>query len=138
VIEVVKGWNHVELGDGRTLTAVPAQHFSGRGLTDRDGTLWLGFVLSGPAGHVYFAGDTGFGPHFAQIAERFSPLRLALLPIGAYRPEWFMSPVHVSPQEAVQAHQTLGAATSLAIHFGTFPLADDGEHEPGQVLARAL
>lgn len=131
-------WNEVPLSDEVKLTAVPAQHFSGRGPFDRDATLWMGFVVSGPAGHVYFAGDTGFGPHFAQIADRFGPMRLALLPIGAYRPRWFMSPVHISPDEALKAHEILRAATSVGIHFGTFPLADDGEHEPVRELEKLL
>jgi L-ascorbate metabolism protein UlaG (beta-lactamase superfamily) len=120
------------------LTAVPAQHFSQRGLGDRDRTLWTGYVLSGPAGAVYFAGDTGFGPHFRQVRERFGAVRLALLPIGAYRPEWFMSGVHVSPDGALEAHRVLGAGTSAAIHFGTFELADDGEAEPPARLAALL
>ncbi len=131
-------WDEVPLSSDVKLTAVPAQHFSGRGPFDRDGTLWLGFVISGPAGRVYFAGDTGFGPHFQQIFERFGPVRLALLPIGAYRPTWFMSPVHISPAEALKAHQVLRAETSVGIHFGTFPLADDGETEPLEELEKQL
>jgi len=121
-----------------TITSVPAQHFSARGLCDRDAALWTGFVLSGPSGKAYFAGDTGFGPHFRQIRERFGPVRLAMLPIGAYRPEWFMSRIHLSPRDAVRAHDTLGARTSLAIHYGTFRLADDGQQEPLQALQQAL
>src|SRR5581483_2971720 len=80
-----------------TVTAVPAQHFSARGLFDRNRTLWCGFVLDGPGGRAYFAGDTGFGPFLDEIAARCAPMRLALLPIGAYKPAWFMSPVHMSP-----------------------------------------
>ena len=118
------------------MTAVPAQHFSGRGRFDRNRALWSGFVVSGPAGAMYFAGDTGFGPHFRQIRERLGPPRLALLPIGAYRPEWFMSRVHMSPDEALDAHEVLGADVSAAIHFGTFRLADDGENEaPARIEA---
>jgi L-ascorbate metabolism protein UlaG (beta-lactamase superfamily) len=123
---------------GVRITCVPAQHFSGRGLTDRNGTLWCGFVIEGPSGAVYFAGDTGYGPHFAQAREDFGPFRLALLPIGSYRPEWFMAPVHTSPAEAVRAHHDLGAATSIGIHFGTFALGDDGQHEPLTDLEAAL
>ena len=80
---------------------MPAQHFSGRGLFDRDRTLWLGYVIKGPAGVSYFAGDTGDGPHFDEIKKRFGAPRLALLPIGAYQPAWFMSGVHVYPAEAL-------------------------------------
>lgn len=121
-----------------TITAVPAQHFSGRGLADRNGTLWVGFVLRGPSGLVYFAGDTGFGPHFEQIRNRLGPPRLAMLPIGAYQPRWFMGQVHLSPDDAVRAFRVLGAAYGLGIHFGTFALADDGQQEPAEELQRAL
>jgi L-ascorbate metabolism protein UlaG (beta-lactamase superfamily) len=120
------------------VTAVPAQHFSNRGLCDRDRTLWAGYVVSGRAGHVYFAGDTGYGPFFKEIAERFSPIRLALLPIGAFRPRWFMRPVHIDPKEAVLAQQDLGATTGMGIHFGTFQQADDGMDEPKRRLERVM
>lgn len=120
------------------LTSVPVQHFSRRGLFDGNGTLWTGFVLSGPAGRVYFGGDTGYGPHFAAVGDRFGPLRIALLPIGAYRPRWFMAPVHIDPAQAVKAHQDLRAEQSLAIHFGTFRQADDGFEEPIRDLEAAL
>jgi len=123
-------WESAGVREGIRVTAVPAQHFSGRGFFDRNRALWSGFVVSGPAGAMYFAGDTGFGPHFREIRERLGPPRLALLPIGAYRPEWFMSPVHMSPDEALDAHDVLGAEVSAGIHFGTFRLADDGEQEP--------
>lgn len=131
-------WQSAELGHGVILTAVPAQHFSNRGLTDHNGTLWTGFAIRGKGGYVYFAGDTGFGPHFQQLRERLGPPRLAVLPIGAYRPEWFMAPVHISPAEAVKAHQALGAWRSVAMHFGTFALADDGQTDAPEQLGVAL
>ncbi len=136
--EELDWWQEAELGGGVSLTSVPAQHFSGRGALDRNRTLWMGFVISGSSGVAYFAGDTGFGPHFEEIAARFGPVRLAMLPIGAFRPRSFMAPVHIDPEQAVQAHQVLGARTSVGIHFGTFPLADDGMDEPAQELAEAL
>lgn len=120
------------------VTAVPARHFSGRGLRDRNRTLWCGYVVEGPSGAVYFAGDTGYGTHFREIGERFPNIRLAFLPIGAYRPQWFMGPVHISPEDAVKAHEEVGAATSIGIHFGTFRLADDGQNEPAEELKKAL
>ena len=83
---------------------------------------------------VYFASDTGFGGHFAQIRKRFGAPRLALLPIGAYEPRWFMSSVHMGPDEAVRAHQILGAQTSIAIHHGTFQLGDEGIDTPKRLL----
>ncbi len=123
-------WQEEPLPDGLSVTCVPAQHFSGRGFRDGNATLWCGYVLRGPAGVVYFAGDTGFGRHFEEIAARFGAPRLALLPVGGFLPAWFMGPVHISPEEAVRAHQLLGARTSVATHFGTFALADDGEAAP--------
>ena len=81
---------------------------------------------------LYFAGDTAFGPHFAQIREKFGSPRLALLPIGAYEPRWFMSPVHMAPEDAVKAHQILAAEWSVAIHHGTFQLADESIDTPCQ------
>jgi L-ascorbate metabolism protein UlaG (beta-lactamase superfamily) len=125
-------WQEVPLAGPLRLTCVPARHFSARGPWDRARTLWCGFVLHGSAGPVYFAGDTGVGGHFEPIRDRFGPPRLALLPVGAHLPRWFMAPVHLSPAEAVQAHRLLGARVSVATHFGTFPLADDGA---GQALA---
>ncbi len=131
-------WESSRLPSGVTVTAVPVRHFSARSPFDRDRTLWCGFVVSGPSGAFFFAGDTGWGAHFARIRDRFPRLRLALLPIGAYRPRWFMAPAHIDPEEAVCAHETLGAGTSLAIHFGTFAQADDGEFEPRDALRAAL
>ncbi len=127
-------WSSHRLNDNLRLTAVPARHFSGRNPFDRDTTLWCGFVVQGSAGCVYFAGDTGFGDHFAEIRERFAPIRVALLPIGAFRPEWFMGEVHCTPREAVEAHRILSPTVSVATHFGTFPLADDGQTEPVERL----
>lgn len=120
------------------ITLVPSQHFCARGLTDRDRNLWGGFVIASKSGHVYFAGDTGWGDHFAAIAKRFQPIRLALLPIGAYMPRWFMKPAHIDPSEAVEAHFVLNAQTSMAIHFGCFALGDDGEFEPVRDLQTAI
>ena len=131
-------WDSVQVSSHVRVTAIPALHFSGRGLRDRNRTLWAGYAIEGPSGRVIFAGDTAYGTHFRQISERFPQPRLALIPIGAYRPQWFMGPVHISPQDAVKAHEDLGASTSVAIHFGTFRLADDGEDEPPLELKKEL
>lgn len=117
-----------------TIHSVPAMHFSARGAFDRNRTLWCGYVLEPPGGIVYFAADTGFGDHFAWIKERFGPPRLALLPIGAYEPRWFMGPIHMAPEQALQAHKILSAQTSIAIHHGTFQMADDGLDTAKKVL----
>jgi L-ascorbate metabolism protein UlaG (beta-lactamase superfamily) len=118
-----------------TVHSVPALHFSSRGLFDRNRTLWCGYMIECHGRMVYFAGDTAFGPHFAQIRRKFGSPHLALLPIGAYLPRWFMSPVHMDPEGAVKAHEILGAKTSIAIHHGTFQLADDGIDTPKKELA---
>lgn len=131
-------WASAELSGGARVVAVPAQHWSGRGLFDRAATHWCGFMIESGAGRIYFAGDTGFGPHFGLIRGRLGAPRLAILPIGAHLPRWFMAPVHLSPAEAVEAHHRLGARVSVAAHFGTFPLADDGESEAAEELRRAL
>ena len=120
------------------ITLVPSQHFCARAISDRNATLWGGFVMSGAAGNVYFAGDTGWGNHFAKIAQRFPSIRLACLPIGAYLPRWFMRPVHIDPAEAVEAHKILRASTSVAMHYGTFNLGDDGEMQPVDDLRKSI
>jgi L-ascorbate metabolism protein UlaG (beta-lactamase superfamily) len=130
-------WQQVPVSDRVTVTLVPAQHFCSRGLSDRDATLWGGFVISGPSGHAYFAGDTGWGDHFARIARRFGPMRVAMLPIGAYLPRWFMKLAHISPAEAVEAHEVLQARTSITMHYGTFNLGDDGLEDPVNDLRAA-
>jgi L-ascorbate metabolism protein UlaG (beta-lactamase superfamily) len=131
-------WNATPVNDRVKITVVPAQHFCARAISDRDRTLWGGFVISGPSGNVYFAGDTGWGQHFSEIGKRFGSIRAALLPIGAYLPRWFMKPVHISPFEMVDAHQALGAKTSIPMHYGTFHLGDDGEMQPLEDLRRAI
>jgi L-ascorbate metabolism protein UlaG (beta-lactamase superfamily) len=131
-------WQERALPGGVRVACVPARHFSGRGLGDRDAALWGGFVVAGPSGRAYFAGDTGDGPHVEEIASRLGPFRLALLPIGAFRPRWFMGPVHMDPVQAVDAAWRLSAGTSVGIHFGTFAQADDGDREPTDLLEAAL
>ena len=130
-------WETRELGP-ITVHSVPNQHFSNRGLFDNDGTLWTAWVFEGKGGRAFFGGDTGYGKHFAAVAEKLGPMRLAVLPIGAYLPEWFMSPVHMSPKEAVQAAIDLKTTLAVPMHFGTFPLADDGETEAVEGLQAAL
>ncbi len=120
------------------ITVVPAQHFSARGMSDRNRNLWGGFMIASRSGNVYFAGDTGWGNHFEEIARRCQPIRVALLPIGAYLPRWFMRYAHIEPAEAVRAHFVLRAQTSIAIHFGSFELGDDGQFEPVRDLERAI
>jgi N-acyl-phosphatidylethanolamine-hydrolysing phospholipase D len=117
---------------------VPAQHFSGRTATDRNLTLWCGFVLEVAGRKVYFAGDTGYSRDFADIGARFAPIDLALIPIGAYEPRWFMRAMHVNPEEAVQIHRDIGSKQSAAMHWGTFRLTEEALDEPPRFLAQAL
>jgi N-acyl-phosphatidylethanolamine-hydrolysing phospholipase D len=125
-------------GHGFSVTAVPAQHFSGRGPHDRNRTLWCGFVFEAAGKKVYFAGDTGYSKDFADIGKRLGPIDLALLPIGAYDPRWFMKAMHVNPEEAVKIHRDIGSRQSVAMHWGTFRLTEEPADEPPQALARAL
>lgn len=132
-------WQEISISDSLSIQSVPAQHFSGRGISDRDATLWCGYVIKNHQGNIYFAGDTGYNEFtFKEIGERCAPISVALVPIGAYKPVWFMSPIHCSPAEAVQIHFDVNASQSIATHFGTFPLADDGDDEPGIELKAAL
>ncbi len=117
---------------------VPAQHWSARGLFDRNQTLWCGWVVKGHGLNFYFSGDTGYSPHLQEIASRLGPPDLAALPIGAYEPRWFMRPQHVDPPEAVRLHRELNVRHSLAIHWGTFELADDSLDAPVIALREAL
>lgn len=132
-------WQSVGLRDELVLRAAPAQHFSGRGITDRNKTLWCGYVVETRAHRIYFAGDTAYNKIlFGRISEQFGSPDLSVLPIGAYQPRWFMSPIHCSPAEAVQIHLDLKSRRSLACHFGTFPLGDDSRDEPLHDLRAAL
>jgi len=127
-------WEETQTEQQLRLTAVPARHFSGRGLFDRNKTLWCGYVLHTSLGNIYFAGDSGYGDFFKEIGHRFGPMHTSMIPIGAYKPRWFMAPIHMSPEEAVLAHRDVQSQQSIAMHFGTFPMADDGMFEATEDL----
>jgi L-ascorbate metabolism protein UlaG (beta-lactamase superfamily) len=134
-------WNdRVELGNGLDVTLVATRHWSARGLFDRNRALWASFVLETPAGKIYIVGDSGYGEgaHFRRVAEAHGPIRLALLPIGAYEPRWFMRDQHMNPEDAVRALRDCGAETALAHHHGTFQLTDEAIDAPVMALAAAL
>jgi L-ascorbate metabolism protein UlaG (beta-lactamase superfamily) len=116
----------------------PAQHFSARTPFDRNRALWGGFVIQIGGRRIFFAGDSGYASHFTQIRDRAGAPDLAVLPIGAYEPRWFMKDIHMNPEEAVQAHLDLGASRSIAMHFGTFQLTMEGIDDPVIALAEAL
>lgn len=123
-------WDKADIASQIRVICVPGQHFSSRALSDRNKTLWCGFVIETKNGNIYFAGDTGYGEFVRTIGDRYKEFRLGLLPIGAFRPEWFMGPVHISPDQAMQIHKELNIQTSVGVHFGTFHLAGDGQDEP--------
>jgi L-ascorbate metabolism protein UlaG (beta-lactamase superfamily) len=143
-VDALDWWESVRLSPDVTVTLVPAQHFSSRTLWDRNRTLWAGFVVSGPSGNVFYSGDTGYGPHFREIARRFSPIRVALLPISPFRPRQSQDPpasytsIHMGPADAVQAHLDLGAQMSIAAHFQVFQLGTDGFDDAVNELALTL
>jgi L-ascorbate metabolism protein UlaG (beta-lactamase superfamily) len=132
VVTELGWWQSTQVG-GVRITFVPAQHFSQRGLADRNRVLWGGFVVESRSVAVYHAGDTAWFPGFEQIGARF-PIDAALLPIGAYDPAWFMASVHLSPEQALRAFVDLRAATFFAMHWGTFKLADEPLDEPPRRL----
>jgi L-ascorbate metabolism protein UlaG (beta-lactamase superfamily) len=144
-VDALDWWQTVRISPDVTITLVPAQHFSMRTLWDRNQTLWGGFVISGCSGHVFYSGDTGYGPHFQEIARRFSPIRLAILPIAPFRPQKMndstpahRSIVHMGPSEAVEAHLALGAPFTIAAHFQVFRLGIEGFDDAVTVLADTL
>ncbi len=138
VIEL--GWWEHAMSEEICFTAVPAQHFSGRGLFDRNRTLWMGCIIDFPkAKRLYFAGDTGYNAiDFQQIGERFSGIDLSLIPIGVYAPRKFMKPVHIGPHESVQIHQEVGSKLSIGGHWGTFHLSSEEMERPPYDLYLAL
>ena len=136
----VHDWgDRIAVGDA-TIHTEPAHHWSARGGRDRRMALWAGFVIETPGGKIYFAGDTGFhgGANYRQMAEKHGGFRLAILPVGAYEPRWFMAPQHQNPQEAVEGMALCNAAHAAGCHWGTFHLTDEPIEEPAQKLAEAL
>lgn len=122
------------------VTLAPMRHWSARGITDRNKALWSSFVIDTPAGRIYHVADSGYGDghYFRAMRERYGPFRLAILPIGAYEPRWFMRENHMNPEEAVQAFRDCGAEYALAHHYGTFQMADDGYAAAPKALDAAL
>jgi N-acyl-phosphatidylethanolamine-hydrolysing phospholipase D len=124
--------------NGVSFQALPSQHWSARGIGDRFETLWASWSITVGDKHLWFAGDTGYNPYqFKKIGEKVAAIDLALIPIGAYSPRWFMQAYHVNPEEAVQIHLDIGAAKSIGMHWGTFPLTAEEPGEPPLKLAEA-
>ena len=129
----------VDLGDGVRVHVEPTVHWSARGPTDRMHALWASFVIEAGGVKVLCVGDSGFadGATFRGTRDRHPGLALALLPIGAYEPRWFMRGIHMNPQDAVAALELLGAARALGHHWGTFHLTNEGVERPLEALAAA-
>jgi N-acyl-phosphatidylethanolamine-hydrolysing phospholipase D len=136
-------WWAASEGEDYTVTCAPAQHFSGRSLFGRNGTLWCSWVIRTPHHALFFAGDTAYHPEFSRIGRMLGPFSAVLLPIGAYEPRWFMRSVHVDPGEAVQAYDELTANSigprcpMIGMHWGTFKLADEPMDEPPRQASNA-
>jgi L-ascorbate metabolism protein UlaG (beta-lactamase superfamily) len=128
------GWWKTTTVRGVRVTFVPSQHWSRRGLLDTNTTLWGGFVIEGTRATLYHSGDTAWFGGFKEIGARFPGIDAALLPIGAYDPEWFMSHQHLNPEQALRAFGDLGARTFVAMHWGTFKLTDEPLDEPPRRL----
>ena len=132
-------WQESSVGTVR-LTCVPARHFSGRTLGRRNQTLWCGWTLRSVQHSVFFAGDTALHPEFTTIGERCGPFDLAILPIGAYEPRWFMGAVHMNPEDCIKAMAQLASAQKgrrlgmIAGHWGTFKLTDEPMDEPPALM----
>lgn len=132
--------SHTITNNGSTakITLVPAQHWSSRTLTDKRKALWGGFVVEADQKKIYFAGDSGYSKDiFPRIGETWGGIDLALLPIGAYEPRWFMKVNHMNPEESVQVHFDIKAKNSVAMHFGAFQLSDEQYGQPEKDLEAA-
>ena len=132
--------DRVDIGSGATVTLVPARHWSARNLSDRNMSLWASFVIETPGGRAYAVGDSAYGDgrYFQEARRRYGAFRLAILPIGAYEPRWFMNDQHMNPAEAVQAFIDCEAEWALGHHYGTFQLTDESIDAPLIALDEAL
>lgn len=131
-------WWQSALFNELKLVYIPAQHGSGRGMRDQNSALWGGFSILHGEDHCFFAGDTGYSSHFKEIHARIGAPRIALLPIGAYEPRDLMRYMHMNPEDAFQAHKDLHSKCSLAIHYRTFQLTDEGREQPEVDLQNAM
>jgi L-ascorbate metabolism protein UlaG (beta-lactamase superfamily) len=132
-------WESLDAVAGVNVTLVPALHWCRRRPFATNIRLWGGFMVRAGGRLVYFAGDSGYGERlFKGIGERCGAPDLALIPIGAYEPRWFMKDAHMNPAEAVRTHIDVGAKRSAAMHWGTFQLTDEGYDEPVRALSDAL
>lgn len=120
-----------------TVTALPAIHFSRRGLFDRNKTLWMSLAIASPTQRLYFSGDTAYGPVFRALGARYGPFDAAMIGIGGYLPRTIMGATHATPEEAVRLGLDLAARILVAMHWGTVVLTDEPPFEPAERFARA-
>ena len=131
-------WQSHALGEEASVVLTPSKHWSNRIGTPRNFRLWGGFFLNLGSRRFWFVGDTGYNAEiFRAVRQRCGPPDLALVPIGAYEPRWFMAPMHINPAEAVQLHRDVGARRSVGMHWGTFQLTDEGRDDPAEALVIA-
>lgn len=133
-------WGDVVETHGLKLHFEPVHHWSARGTFDRRMALWCGFVIEAPGGKIYHIGDTGFheGRNYSAVSEKHGDFRLALLPVGAYEPRWFMKGQHQNPEEAVEGFRLCGAQFAAGHHWGTVQLTNEAIEEPRDALHAAL
>lgn len=127
-------WESVSMGDF-VFTAAPARHFSGRGIRDGNKTLWASWVIKGKNQTLYFSGDSGYGPHFKEIGDRFGPFDFTMMECGQYNARW--EPIHMMPEQTAQAHLDLRGSILMPIHWGAFSLAPHPWIEPAERLTAA-
>jgi len=133
------GWHDSANFGSISVTSTPAQHFSGRGLFDRNSTLWCSYAVAIGDFRFWFGGDTGYNDvQFKAIGQEHGPFDLAIIPIGAYKPRWFMKSMHIDPAEAVTVHKEVRSKLSVASHWGTLKLSSEGVLEPVVHLQQAL
>jgi len=140
VAEAYDWGDRVALGNGVEVTLAPMRHWSARGVLDRNKALWAAFIIATPAGRIYHVADSGYGDgfRFREASALYGPFRLAILPIGAYEPRWFMRDQHMNPEESVKAFADCGAELALGHHHGTFQLTDEAIEAPVEALAATL
>ena len=129
------GWyQQYETGPGFNVVYMPTRHWGRRGLFDTNKRLWGGFILQSANKTIYFGGDTGYGSHLKEAGTLFPAIDVAILGVGAYKPEWFMHPSHISPLDAIRAFHELKARVFIPMHYGTFDLSDEPVGEPYRIL----
>jgi L-ascorbate metabolism protein UlaG (beta-lactamase superfamily) len=133
-IEMAGWYQQYETDAAISICYLPSRHWSKRGLTDENQRLWGAFCIQSKDKTVYFSGDSGYGNHFQEVQTLFQTIHVAIIGIGAYKPEWFMHPNHVSPHDAVKAFNDMNAQIFIPMHYGTFDISDEPVGEPLRIL----